>query len=111
MMRDCSRVNASSHATGRTHPHRGAERRDARRSQPVRQQLLGLSPHPDVVVAAHEALRTHGYGLSSVRFICGTQYLHKTLEARLSRFQGTEATILYAAAFDANGGLFEPLAC
>ncbi|MEO8859295.1 MAG: glycine C-acetyltransferase [Burkholderiaceae bacterium] len=70
---------------------------------------LGLSSHPDVVAAAHEALRSHGYGLSSVRFICGTQDLHKTLEARLSRFLGTEDTILYAAAFDANGGLFEPL--
>ncbi len=70
---------------------------------------LGLSSHPDVVAAAHEALRTHGYGLSSVRFICGTQDLHKTLEARLSRFLGTQDTILYAAAFDANGGLFEPL--
>ncbi len=70
---------------------------------------LGLSSHPDVVAAAHEALRTHGYGLSSVRFICGTQDLHKTLEARLSLFLGTEDTILYAAAFDANGGLFEPL--
>ena len=70
---------------------------------------LGLSSHPVVVEAAHQALRTHGYGLSSVRFICGTQDLHKTLEARLSRFLGTEDTILYAAAFDANGGLFEPL--
>ena len=70
---------------------------------------LGLSSHPDVIAAAHEALRTHGYGLSSVRFICGTQDLHKTLEARLSHFLGTEDTILYAAAFDANGGLFEPL--
>ena len=70
---------------------------------------LGLSSNPLVVEAAHEALRTHGYGLSSVRFICGTQDLHKTLEARLSRFLGTEDTILYAAAFDANGGLFEPL--
>ena len=70
---------------------------------------LGLSFHPQVVQAAHDALRTHGYGLSSVRFICGTQDLHKTLEARLSRFLGTEDTILYAAAFDANGGLFEPL--
>ena len=70
---------------------------------------LGLSSHPAVVQAAHEALRTHGYGLSSVRFICGTQDLHKTLEARLSRFLGMEDTILYAAAFDANGGLFEPL--
>jgi glycine C-acetyltransferase len=70
---------------------------------------LGLSAHPKVIEAAHEALRTHGYGLSSVRFICGTQDLHKQLEARLSRFLGTEDTILYAAAFDANGGLFEPL--
>ena len=70
---------------------------------------LGLSSHPAVIAAAHEALRTHGYGLSSVRFICGTQDLHKTLEARLSRFLGMEDTILYAAAFDANGGLFEPL--
>ena len=70
---------------------------------------LGLSSHPTVIAAAHEALRTHGYGLSSVRFICGTQALHKTLESRLSRFLGTEDTILYAAAFDANGGLFEPL--
>ena len=70
---------------------------------------LGLSAHPQVVQAAHEALHTHGYGLSSVRFICGTQDLHKSLEARLSRFLGTEDTLLYAAAFDANGGLFEPL--
>ena len=70
---------------------------------------LGLSSHPLVIEAAHEALRSHGYGLSSVRFICGTHDLHKTLEARLSRFLGTEDTILYAAAFDANGGLFEPL--
>ena len=70
---------------------------------------LGLSSHPKVIEAAHEALRTHGYGLSSVRFICGTQDIHKELEARLARFLGTEDTILYAAAFDANGGLFEPL--
>ncbi|WP_140626311.1 glycine C-acetyltransferase [Methylibium rhizosphaerae] len=70
---------------------------------------LGLSSHPKVIEAAHEALRTHGYGLSSVRFICGTQDIHKDLEARLARFLGTEETILYAAAFDANGGLFEPL--
>ena len=70
---------------------------------------LGLSSHPRVIEAAHEALRTHGYGLSSVRFICGTQDLHKELEARISRFLGTQDTILYAAAFDANGGLFEPL--
>jgi glycine C-acetyltransferase len=70
---------------------------------------LGLSSHPRVVEAAHEALRTHGFGLSSVRFICGTQDLHKTLEQRIARFVGCEDAILYAAAFDANGGLFEPL--
>lgn len=70
---------------------------------------LGLSSHPKVIEAAHAALRTHGYGLSSVRFICGTQDLHKTLEGRLARFLGTEDSIIYAAAFDANGGLFEPL--
>ncbi|MCZ8167090.1 glycine C-acetyltransferase [Silanimonas sp.] len=70
---------------------------------------LGLSSHPAVIEAAHEALRTHGYGLSSVRFICGTQDIHKTLEARLASFLGAEDAILYAAAFDANGGLFEPL--
>jgi glycine C-acetyltransferase len=70
---------------------------------------LGLSSHPRVIEAAHEALRTHGYGMSSVRFICGTQDLHKTLEQRIARFVGCEDAILYAAAFDANGGLFEPL--
>ena len=70
---------------------------------------LGLSSDPQVIEAAHEALRTHGFGLSSVRFICGTQDLHKTLEARIARFVGCEDAILYAAAFDANGGLFEPL--
>lgn len=70
---------------------------------------LGLSSHPRVLAAAHEALRTHGYGMSSVRFICGTQDLHKQLEARLARFLGTEDTILYGSAFDANGGLFETL--
>ena len=70
---------------------------------------LGLAAHPAVVEAAHAALRTHGYGLSSVRFICGTQDLHKQLEARIARFVGMEDAILYAAAFDANGGLFEPL--
>jgi glycine C-acetyltransferase len=70
---------------------------------------LGLSSHPKVIEAAHEALRTHGYGLSSVRFICGTQDIHKELEGRLARFLGTEDSILYVAAFDANGGLFEPL--
>jgi len=70
---------------------------------------LGLSSHPDVLQAAHEALHTHGFGLSSVRFICGTQDIHKELEKKLSEFLGTEDTILYAAAFDANGGVFEPL--
>ncbi len=70
---------------------------------------LGLSADPRVVDAAHEALRSHGFGLSSVRFICGTQDLHKTLERRLSAFLGTEDTILYGSAFDANGGLFETL--
>ncbi len=70
---------------------------------------LGLASHPTVIAAAHEALRTHGYGMSSVRFICGTQDLHKTLETRIAGFLGTEDAILYAAAFDANGGLFEPL--
>ena len=70
---------------------------------------LGLSAHPKVMEAAHAALRTHGYGMSSVRFICGTQDLHKQLEQRLARFLGTEDTILYGSAFDANGGLFETL--
>ncbi|WP_423194514.1 glycine C-acetyltransferase [Cupriavidus sp. H18C2] len=70
---------------------------------------LGLSSHPRVLEAAHATLRTHGYGMSSVRFICGTQDLHKTLEGRLARFLGTEDTILYGSAFDANGGLFETL--
>lgn len=70
---------------------------------------LGLSSHPDVIEAAHKTLETHGYGMSSVRFICGTQDIHKELERKLSEFLGTEDTILYAAAFDANGGVFEPL--
>ncbi len=70
---------------------------------------LGLSSHPEVIEAAIDTIRTHGYGLSSVRFICGTQDIHKELEGKLSEFLGTEDTILYAAAFDANGGLFEPL--
>ncbi len=70
---------------------------------------LGLSSHPKTIEAAHEALRTHGYGMSSVRFICGTQDLHKNLEKKVADFLGTEDTILYAAAFDANGGVFEPL--
>lgn len=70
---------------------------------------LGLSSHPQVVKAAKDALDTHGFGMSSVRFICGTQDIHKELEARIAKFCGTEDTILYAAAFDANGGVFEPL--
>ena len=70
---------------------------------------LGLSSHPKVIAAAHKAIDSHGYGMSSVRFICGTQDIHKTLEKKLSDFLGTEDTILYAAAFDANGGIFEPL--
>lgn len=70
---------------------------------------LGLSSHPDVIKAAHETLDSYGYGMSSVRFICGTQTIHKTLERKLSEFLGTEDTILYAACFDANGGVFEPL--
>ena len=70
---------------------------------------LGLSSHPRVLEAAKRAIDTHGFGLSSVRFICGTQDIHKELEAKIAEFYGTEDTILYAAAFDANGGLFEPL--
>ncbi|MBL7810314.1 MAG: glycine C-acetyltransferase [Saprospiraceae bacterium] len=70
---------------------------------------LGLSSHPQVIDAAIEAIKTHGYGLSSVRFICGTQDIHKELEQKIAQFLGMEDTILYAAAFDANGGLFEPL--
>lgn len=70
---------------------------------------LGLSSHPEVVQAAKDALDTHGFGMSSVRFICGTQDIHKTLEKKIANFYGTEDTILYAAAFDANGGVFEPL--
>ncbi|MAR40293.1 MAG: glycine C-acetyltransferase [Flavobacteriales bacterium] len=70
---------------------------------------LGLSSHPEVIQAAKDTLDTHGYGMSSVRFICGTQDIHKDLERKLSNFLGTEDTILYAAAFDANGGVFEPL--
>ncbi len=70
---------------------------------------LGLSSHPKVLEAAHAALHSHGFGMSSVRFICGTQDIHKTLERKISEFLGTEDTILYAAAFDANGGVFEPL--
>jgi glycine C-acetyltransferase len=70
---------------------------------------LGLSSHPQVIQAAKDALDTHGFGMSSVRFICGTQDIHKELEKRIADFYGTEDTILYAAAFDANGGVFEPL--
>lgn len=70
---------------------------------------LGLSSHPAVIEAAHKTLESHGFGMSSVRFICGTQDIHKTLEEKISAFLGTEDTILYAAAFDANGGVFEPL--
>ena len=70
---------------------------------------LGLSSHPEVIQAAKDALDTHGFGMSSVRFICGTQDIHKTLERKIAEFYGTEDTILYAAAFDANGGVFEPL--
>ncbi len=70
---------------------------------------LGLSSHPEVIEAAKKALDTHGYGMSSVRFICGTQDIHTALEKKISEFLGTEDTILYAACFDANGGVFEPL--
>jgi glycine C-acetyltransferase len=69
----------------------------------------GLSSHPKVIEAAHKAIETHGYGLSSVRFICGTQDIHKELEQKIANFLGTEDTILYCACFDANGGVFEPL--
>ena len=70
---------------------------------------LGLSSDPEVMKAAHDALDSHGYGMSSVRFICGTQDIHKELEEKLARFHSTDDTILYAACFDANGGVFEPL--
>ena len=70
---------------------------------------LGLSAHPDVIQAAKDTMDTHGFGMSSVRFICGTQDIHKELERKIADFYGTEDTILYAAAFDANGGVFEPL--
>jgi len=70
---------------------------------------LGLSNHPELIKAGKEAMDSHGYGMSSVRFICGTQDLHKTLEQKIAEFFGTEDTILYAACFDANGGVFEPL--
>lgn len=70
---------------------------------------LGLSAHPDVIQAAKDTMDTHGFGMSSVRFICGTQDIHKTLEQKIADYYGTEDTILYAACFDANGGVFEPL--
>jgi len=70
---------------------------------------LGLSSHPEVIQAAKDALDTHGFGMSSVRFICGTQDIHKQLEDKIAQFYGTDDTILYAAAFDANGGVFEPI--
>ena len=70
---------------------------------------MGLSSHPEVIQAAKDTLDTHGFGMSSVRFICGTQDIHRTLEKKIADFYGTEDTILYAAAFDANGGIFEPL--
>ena len=70
---------------------------------------LGLSSHPKVLEAAHRTLDSRGYGMSSVRFICGTQDIHKELEAKLAKFLGTDDTILYVACFDANGGVFEPL--
>ncbi|NCX96005.1 MAG: aminotransferase class I/II-fold pyridoxal phosphate-dependent enzyme, partial [Chitinophagia bacterium] len=70
---------------------------------------LGLSSHPKVIENAHKAIDNRGYGMSSVRFICGTQDIHKELEEKVARFLGTEDTILYAACFDANGGVFEPL--
>jgi glycine C-acetyltransferase len=70
---------------------------------------LGLSSHPETIKGAQKALESHGFGMSSVRFICGTQDIHKTLEQKIAQFLGTEDTILYAAAFDANGGVFEPL--
>ena len=70
---------------------------------------LGLADHPALIAAAKEALETHGFGMASVRFICGTQDIHKELEAALTKFLGTEDTILYPSCFDANGGLFETL--
>ena len=70
---------------------------------------LGLSSNKEVIQAAKDAMDTHGFGMSSVRFICGTQDIHKELEQKIANFYGTEDTILYAAAFDANGGVFEPL--
>lgn len=85
----------------------GAERRDVVNF--CANNYLGLSSHPKVIAAAHAAIDSHGFGMSSVRFICGTQDLHKELEAKISAFFGTEDTILYSSCFDANGGLFETL--
>jgi glycine C-acetyltransferase len=85
----------------------GAERRDVLNF--CANNYLGLSSHPRVIEAAHRAIDSHGFGMSSVRFICGTQDLHKELEAKISAFFGTEDTILYSSCFDANGGLFETL--
>src|SRR5690554_7624690 len=70
---------------------------------------LGLSSHPEVIQASKDTLDSHGFGMSSVRFICGTQDIHKELEQRIAKFYGKDDSILYAAAFDANGGVFEPL--
>src|ERR1700748_3432410 len=70
---------------------------------------LGLADHPALIAAAKEALNTHGFGMASVRFICGTQDIHQELESALTKFLGTEETILYPSAFDANGGLFETI--
>ena len=107
-LRDAGLIKAERVITGR----QGARVRLAAGNEVINlcaNNYLGLSAHPAVVAAAQAALGSHGYGLSSVRFICGTQDIHKTLEQRLARFLGTEDAILYAAAFDANGGLFEPL--
>ncbi|MBK7031979.1 MAG: glycine C-acetyltransferase [Ignavibacteria bacterium] len=93
--------------------HQGPEITVAGRSEPVlnfcANNYLGLSSHPDVISAAKRYLDSHGFGMSSVRFICGTQDIHKELEQKVARFCGTDDTILYAACFDANGGVFEPL--
>jgi len=70
---------------------------------------LGLSSHPELIKAAHQAIDSRGYGLSSVRFICGTQDIHKELETKMSQFLGTDDTILFSSCYDANGGVFEPL--
>ncbi|MBK6292390.1 MAG: glycine C-acetyltransferase [Ignavibacteria bacterium] len=93
--------------------HQGPEITVAGRSEPVlnfcANNYLGLSSHPDVISAAKRYLDSHGFGMSSVRFICGTQDIHKELEQKIASFCGTDDTILYAACFDANGGVFEPL--